>query len=804
MTFNGLYMFLKTLFLFFPVLGMAQVGISSTSIDVTLDSGTSTTRTIQLTNHDVDAAQVIIYGEHAEVSTQKRVTHWNPHYTGMDCNIPLDYLAHDERTDAFYTTQDGALHRLLPGRDEWEFVTELPSVVFYRGNAIIADGKYIIFSDPATLIYDIDDNSWNTTSGVSGALVYDGDLIYIISGSTYSPEVTFDPETHTFGEIPGYGERSARVAYGDGYLYSYSFRGDDLYRYDIGAESWEILTQLPTDSSHFGLAFHQNRLYLSDAYYYLWNYNLLNGEWTRMSYTSTSTSFIISHGNSLRIGWPKDGFCWGDYKLWPDWLLFDREPITVPGGSSVEVTVTLDAEGINQGDYAGRLRFFDDALVELDNVEVALHVNGAALWEIDTASLDFGTVTQADSVNRFVTISNTGTAPLTVNISANEASFSHDSNLIEVQPGRTESLMVTFTPDTPGTFTGQLSLQSSLGSHVIALQGESVLGATLDWTPTPIDVMLEQNTASTHSYILTNTGTETLEVSLDDANNPAMSSAGDLLPSEQVNFLANSPKRLMALAADPHTGSIYGLRYRSLELYRYDPQGNRWTLVSPDQPDLVRGEGQLAAYRFHNFVDGIYLDGKLFFPERSYRYIYCYDLESHAWERIEGAHASPTATDGTYIYSKGSQSLWRYDPYACTVRTFEAPSTEGASSIAYHDGFLYVFDDAFRRYEIATNTWVTLDNTTIDTVGKFQVLDDTLLAVSMNAELDYLNRYHIPSDTWTTTPLNANLLLESPGAAVLNGRFYFTLGQQGERFCVFQGLSWLEAYPHCFSLEPGF
>ncbi|RMH70709.1 MAG: choice-of-anchor D domain-containing protein [Gemmatimonadetes bacterium] len=161
---------------------------------------------------------------------------------------------------------------------------------------------------------------------------------------------------------------------------------------------------------------------------------------------------------------------------------------------------------INDGSGDAVFRVWDNTGIDLENVEVGMMatLTGVAscfndapqylpayqdqiemeavtdpLITVDPMSIDFGPVDVGGSADAIVTISNTGGATLSIaGLSTDNEVFTVDvSAPIDIEPGMSTNVTVTFSPDMADNFTGMLTITSNaVNSPVVevALSGQGV------------------------------------------------------------------------------------------------------------------------------------------------------------------------------------------------------------------------------------------------------------------------------------------------------------------------------------------
>jgi hypothetical protein len=98
----------------------------------------------------------------------------------------------------------------------------------------------------------------------------------------------------------------------------------------------------------------------------------------------------------------------------------------------------------------------------------------AAAMSINATSIGFGSVVLNTPVAQSLTITSTGTAPLTLNsasVTGTGFSVSGATFPTTLNPGQSLMLQVQFDPTTAGTYSGQLTVASNVSTRSIALSG---------------------------------------------------------------------------------------------------------------------------------------------------------------------------------------------------------------------------------------------------------------------------------------------------------------------------------------------
>lgn len=161
-----------------------------------------------------------------------------------------------------------------------------------------------------------------------------------------------------------------------------------------------------------------------------------------------------------------DGMLLGELSLIQDSLAYQLAPQgsfqLEPGdGLTVEVTFTPQSESV----YVGQIQVTSDdpatpiLFIDLTGTGTALPAPALTLSE---TALDFGTVLTSASALSQITLSSTGTANLTVSsIEFDLTVYTVDITFpIDLAPGDSQVVIITFQPDGAGTFNGTMTIQS--------------------------------------------------------------------------------------------------------------------------------------------------------------------------------------------------------------------------------------------------------------------------------------------------------------------------------------------------------
>ncbi len=149
---------------------------------------------------------------------------------------------------------------------------------------------------------------------------------------------------------------------------------------------------------------------------------------------------------------------------------------------------------------------------------------GSPVLSVSLDSIDFGDVIIEETATELVTVSNTGNADLTVLYIAFTGDAPENFNLAMVpyttipftlEPGTSQMLEVSFTPDYVDSLSAILEIDSDGGDADIALFGNGIAFPVLSVTPLTIDFgAIPEGDTATEQVTVANTGTADLNVSL--------------------------------------------------------------------------------------------------------------------------------------------------------------------------------------------------------------------------------------------------------------------------------------------------
>jgi hypothetical protein len=209
-------------------------------------------------------------------------------------------------------------------------------------------------------------------------------------------------------------------------------------------------------------------------------------------------------------------------------------PLTLGPGQSSAFAITFLPTAA--GSVTGSVSLVSDA----PNSPTVISLSAAGvqpLMSVVPSSVSFGDVTVGLTNTQTVTVSNPGTADLSVTQSAGPSTGFSLGGLVlplTLAPGQSSSFTLSFSPTTSGTLTSSVALVSNAPTSpsAISLSGSGV-SATLQLSPstTSLDFgSVALGTTSTLSVTLTNTGNSSVSVSQISVTGSGFSVTGLSLP----------------------------------------------------------------------------------------------------------------------------------------------------------------------------------------------------------------------------------------------------------------------------------
>ena len=201
-------------------------------------------------------------------------------------------------------------------------------------------------------------------------------------------------------------------------------------------------------------------------------------------------------------------------------LTFEPSMFTLePDGSQI-VTVTFPSSV--EGTFSGSIIISSndpERGTQTLSVSVTVQPPPAPAITVQQTAVDFGTVAFAQPVQRTITITNTGTAPLEITgIESDVSGLTFDTMTFTLAPGGSQMVTITFPSSTAGTFSGNITISSNDPERATQTLSVSVI---VQPPPVPAlsvrEIAIDFGTVAfaqpvQHKITITNTGTAPLEI----------------------------------------------------------------------------------------------------------------------------------------------------------------------------------------------------------------------------------------------------------------------------------------------------
>jgi Abnormal spindle-like microcephaly-assoc'd, ASPM-SPD-2-Hydin len=210
-------------------------------------------------------------------------------------------------------------------------------------------------------------------------------------------------------------------------------------------------------------------------------------------------------------------------------------PMTLSAGQSTSFNVAFAPTA--SGSFSGAVSVTSNAT----NSPATIALSGSGVQSaiaISPASVSFGSLNTGQTSNQTVTISNSGTASLTITSASVSGTGFKDSGIalpLAIPAGSSSAFTVSFEPTTAGTFAGTLTLvnNSATPSVTVALSGTGTTAQTLQLSASPTSLSfgsVAAGTSTTKTVTLTNTGTGSVSLLNDGVTGSGFTVSGMSMP----------------------------------------------------------------------------------------------------------------------------------------------------------------------------------------------------------------------------------------------------------------------------------
>lgn len=221
------------------------------------------------------------------------------------------------------------------------------------------------------------------------------------------------------------------------------------------------------------------------------------------------------------------------------------QPQVLAAGQSAAFTVQYKPSA--SGNLSQTLSFLGANSEVLAAITATGTAASGGVLALNPAQLTFGSVTVGSNQKSNVTISNTGTADLTINQATLSGAGFTMSNLslpMTLHAGNNTSTTVTFAPTSSGSFTGSVAFATTgaQGNVSLPLSGTGTTAGQLTSNPSNLSFgSITVGTSTSQSETLTNTGASSVTISQATVSGAGLSVSGLTLPTtlasnQSVNF----------------------------------------------------------------------------------------------------------------------------------------------------------------------------------------------------------------------------------------------------------------------------
>jgi subtilisin family serine protease len=193
------------------------------------------------------------------------------------------------------------------------------------------------------------------------------------------------------------------------------------------------------------------------------------------------------------------------------WLAIDPRNGIVPPGTSMDVGVTFDAEGLFGGNYDADVVIANNDPIHPEvSVPAHLHVTGAPDIAVSETLVDWGQVFVGAAIPHTLTISNPGTDVLVVSsISSDLPAYTSDLSSVTLAAHESRDFAVTFAPSSVAPFLGTLTIASNDPDEPVVeveLHGVGIEPPIISVSPDSLWDSLYTGETSTTSFTIANSG----------------------------------------------------------------------------------------------------------------------------------------------------------------------------------------------------------------------------------------------------------------------------------------------------------
>ena len=200
----------------------------------------------------------------------------------------------------------------------------------------------------------------------------------------------------------------------------------------------------------------------------------------------------------------------------PDWLQPQTTLDTVAASDSTVIGIQFNAANLAEGSYFTNLLInSNDPLTPSISVPCSLTVIGSAELAVSDSCLDLDSAMEFTSNSDTLLVINVGCDTMSVDsIVTGTTVFTADVTSFTLNPGDTQSVIVTFSPVSTGSFNDSIKIYTNVEDTTICLSGEGLPRPIVSHDPDTIQGTVNCLDSVTTTFTIYNTGLGDLEYEL--------------------------------------------------------------------------------------------------------------------------------------------------------------------------------------------------------------------------------------------------------------------------------------------------
>ncbi|MBI4647063.1 MAG: DUF1573 domain-containing protein, partial [Bacteroidia bacterium] len=452
--------------------GAPTISVSPANFNVTINGcNDSITLPLTITNSGLGTLDYLIEGDPSDILEVLALTYGVDIYTEYpNTLLAINQYFTDYNLTEINTTSSSVLATALSGKDV----------------LLISDQEYgssSVFAGFATVLQDFVTNGGmvifcGTTN--SACITSTGLLTGSYSTYLYTGNLTIVDNSHPILEqvVP-----PLTAQY---YVYCYNFTSPGMHDL-VTYSGYDVVTYRDLGQGKV--------IYIGYDYYY---------------YHNNSARII---GNAVKYG--------GAGSL-PEWISFSGYSGSAPVSGSSTVQVTFNSTGLSSGTYLTSIVIHsNDPLNQEIEIPCLLTVNGqpGISFEPDTSCIDMGYIQETGTSVLNLAVINSGCDILNIyNIMHYQPEFIISPSSMNINPGDTGWVTITFHPFTIGSFFDSVKFFNNAGTQTICVSGSSYGAPDISVTPASLLVTISEcDGSAAQSLTISNSGNGSLSYNISGA-----------------------------------------------------------------------------------------------------------------------------------------------------------------------------------------------------------------------------------------------------------------------------------------------